>query len=294
MKKHKFLLSFIAAASFLKALDPRLQIRRETIRINENSMKTPLRIAHLSDLHGCRIPDLLEAVQSFHPDLICCSGDLYDAVQSHSISRSVMLALRNTAPVIACEGNHEMYWKSWKREKQFLQASGICFDPNPVQLVEKAPWLYAAALPDPGRGKDLSLSELQHNLAEDARNVREAFDSVKAADRNAKLLVLSHRASFVKTALESGCFLLLGGHLHGGQWRIFGRGLIAPEEGGRYRFFPPFSGGMYRMKTEQAGLDPVNVCISRGLGDHMIVPRLFNRPELVLIELVNESSSMIK
>jgi predicted MPP superfamily phosphohydrolase len=65
--------------------------------------------------------------------------------------------------------------------------------------------------------------------------------------------------------------LIVCGHAHGGQWRLFGRGVYAPGQG----LFPKYTSGV---------LDGVCV-ISRGLGNHTRVPRIFNPPELVLISL---------
>ena len=76
----------------------------------------------------------------------------------------------------------------------------------------------------------------------------------------------------------AGFDLVVSGHAHGGQVRIPGliNGLCAPNQG----WFPDYAGGEYC-----AG--ETTMIVSRGLSTQaqMHVPRLFNRPELVIITL---------
>ncbi|MCI6317034.1 MAG: hypothetical protein MR877_07735 [Spirochaetia bacterium] len=73
--------------------------------------------------------------------------------------------------------------------------------------------------------------------------------------------------------------LILAGHAHGGQWKLpFAKnGLYAPMQG----LFPKYSGGLYDFKKQGSVL-----IVSRGLS-HQIpnIPRFFNPPELVVIEI---------
>ena len=75
-----------------------------------------------------------------------------------------------------------------------------------------------------------------------------------------------------------GIDLIVSGHAHGGQWRIPGliNGLYAPHQG----VFPQYAGGRY-------DLDGSVLLVSRGLArESTRIPRLFNRPELMLAEIV--------
>ena len=65
----------------------------------------------------------------------------------------------------------------------------------------------------------------------------------------------------------------------GGQWRIPGliNGLIAPNQG----LFPKYAGGMYDLGGGTA------MIVSRGLArESTRVPRLYNPPELVVVDVV--------
>ena len=70
---------------------------------------------------------------------------------------------------------------------------------------------------------------------------------------------------------------MLAGHAHGGQVRIPGilNGLFSPGEG----FFPKYAGGRYELEGG------VTMIVSRGLAKSAL-PRVFNPPELAVIELL--------
>ncbi len=92
-------------------------------------------------------------------------------------------------------------------------------------------------------------------------------------------LVLSHFPDLYYEKLkEAELDLALAGHYHGGMIRIPGvGGLFHPEEG----FFPEYSGGLY-------ALTKGTLIVSRGIGGHGWIPRVNNRPELVVIELTQK------
>ena len=68
---------------------------------------------------------------------------------------------------------------------------------------------------------------------------------------------------------------VLSGHEHGGQIRIpFIGGIVSHEEG----LFPKYSEGVHFKNG-------VTLIISRGLGNSTLPIRVFNRPELIVIEI---------
>ena len=70
--------------------------------------------------------------------------------------------------------------------------------------------------------------------------------------------------------------LVLSGHAHGGQVRIpfLLNGLCAPNQG----WFPEYAGGLYEH-------DSLIHIVSRGLSYNPRLPRIFNPPEIVIIDL---------
>lgn len=91
-------------------------------------------------------------------------------------------------------------------------------------------------------------------------------------------ILLFHRADLFETAADTQADLVLSGHLHGGHWRFLNKGLICPSDGDRVRLFPRYAQGIHTHKNSV-------LVVSRGLGDQMSIPRLFNRPQLNVITL---------
>ena len=82
---------------------------------------------------------------------------------------------------------------------------------------------------------------------------------------------------------DSGFDLAISGHAHGGQIRIplILNGLYAPNQG----WFPAYAGGRYRLNESTV------LIVSRGLCRNEL-PRVFNRPELVMVEIEPESQTL--
>ena len=84
---------------------------------------------------------------------------------------------------------------------------------------------------------------------------------------------------YFETYVSWGADFILSGHVHGGVMRLpyFG-GVISPQ----YEIFPAYDAGLFKEE------DSI-MLLSRGLGTHTIPVRVFNRPELILVELRNKT-----
>ena len=91
-------------------------------------------------------------------------------------------------------------------------------------------------------------------------------------------MLMAHRPELTNQYATAGFDLVVSGHAHGGQVRIplLVNGLCAPNQG----WFPEYAGGEYKV-------DGTTLIVSRGLSTQrqMYIPRIFNRPELVLITI---------
>ena len=92
-------------------------------------------------------------------------------------------------------------------------------------------------------------------------------------------LLIAHFPEQIDEYLKGNFDIVLSGHAHGGQWRIPGLidGVYAPGQG----LFPKYTSGVY-MHGDTAHI------VSRGLwkpSTLIAVPRVFNRPELVIIDI---------
>ena len=98
-----------------------------------------------------------------------------------------------------------------------------------------------------------------------------------ADDENSYTILLSHRSGLFESYVHCNIDLVLSVHAHGGQFRLpFIGGLIAPNQG----LFPQYDAGLYTSGS-------TNMIVSRGLGNSIIPIRFNNRPEVVVIELLN-------
>ena len=104
----------------------------------------------------------------------------------------------------------------------------------------------------------------------------------KIADDRQNKILLAHMPQYIDNYAAAGYGLVLSGHAHGGQWQIpfLNRGIYAPGQG----LFPKYTSGLHKKG------DTVMI-ISRGLGNSEFPIRLFNRPELVLVEVLPDGSA---
>ena len=103
------------------------------------------------------------------------------------------------------------------------------------------------------------------------------IEACRAQDETFTVLMAHRpdRAEFYDTGFD----LVVSGHAHGGQICIPGLidGLWAPNQG----WFPEYTSGLYPLEEGQ-------LAVSRGLCKN-VIPRLFNRPELMILRIVPEA-----
>ncbi len=104
--------------------------------------------------------------------------------------------------------------------------------------------------------------------------VEESFKNLNISDCYS--IFLTHRPEKTDLYAKLPFDMVLSGHAHGGQLRIpfLLNGLIAPNQG----LFPKYAGGLYEYE------DKTHI-ISRGVSFKLTMPRIFNPPEIVVINL---------
>ncbi len=221
------------------------------------------RIVCISDLHnasfGKNNKKLLKDIKDCSPDIIVITGDLVDSNHTN-IERALDFAEQaaNIAPVYYVTGNHE-YWLD-KTDYEELMAGlsdiGVIILNDSIVRIDKG-----------------NSSFMLAGLDDNSLNNGVLKDLVK--DSNDLVVVLAHEPQYITNYANSNVDLVLSGHAHGGQFNIpFTGGVYAPDQG----FFPQYVSGKHiRDNTE--------LIISRGLGNSVIPIRLFNYPEIVVVEL---------
>ena len=246
-----------------------------------NGIKREKKIIFLSDLHnrmyGEENERLLESIRNQHPDLILIGGDMLVRKDGNSYDKTVhfLAKLSGICPVYCANGNHEQklkelpdkYEQSYEEYKKALTASGIHMLENAsetVKLDEVPVKLSGLEIPLGAYArfgkKELSLQEITDRIGEHGDDYQ---------------ILLAHHPGYMKEYLAYGADLILGGHYHGCVVQLPGIGGVISTN---FTLFPKYSGGIYQ-EGEQTAV------VSRGLGTHSVPLRLWNWPELIVLEL---------
>lgn len=234
------------------------------------------RIAQISDLHnvefGKNNQRLLKKLAQAEPDIIVITGDLIDSGDTNvQIASDFCKEAVKIAPVYYISGNHDVWAEEFPLLCDELLKTGVCIlkdasekiyiDNDSIQLI---------GIQDP--------EWYQNDPEKSQPNYDTNEIDVLVADlmqEDQYTILLSHRPEFFSEYIQSGVDLVFTGHAHGGQIRIpFIGGIYAPYQG----FFPEYDSGIYTK-------DSTVMVVSRGLGNGTIIPRVNNRPEIVIVEL---------
>ena len=277
MKPLKKPLAGALAASFSllligAALQETLKIVR--YRILTDKIRTPARFIVIADLHSSRYGvcqmSLVAAVKKQKPDAVFFVGDMIDERVPPDEACRLFEELGSSFPCYYVSGNHEFRTGSMDAIKRKLRSCGVAVlegDTLPLSGGE----IYLSGIDDPAGFPKADRFGWRRQIERCRRE----------AKPGAFRILLSHRPERVSAYAKSGADLVVCGHAHGGQVRVpfLLNGLYAPGQG----LFPKYAGGLYRL-TEKTSM-----VVSRGLCRNRI-PRVFNPPELVVIDLAPANS----
>lgn len=241
-------------------------LKTVTYKIFTYKVTEPVRIAHVSDLHseyyGRDMKTLIEAIDGQSPDAIVMTGDIFDDIRDNENTRIFLKAAAAKYPCFYVSGNHEMRKGGWLKFREEAADLGVTVLEG-QNITLKGITICGASSTGDGR---LTFDESVEKCAEESVN---GFN-----------VLLAHYPEEVEYYRSFGKFdLILAGHAHGGQWRVpyLINGVFAPDQG----IFPEYAGGMYES-------DNGIMIVSRGLSRTSVVPRIFNNPELVIIDILPE------
>ena len=226
------------------------------------------RIVQISDLHnknfGKQPNRLISKIQELQPDMIVITGDIVDS--NHTNIDTAIAFLEEAVSVAPCyyiTGNHELWLEEEYRTdlmNRIEKTGTFVLDNEIIPISEKDTSFTLVGLDDASL-----LGTTLHEMTKDIS--QEEF-----------VLLLAHEPQYFLNYSKENVDLILSGHAHGGQFRLPGvGGFFAPDQG----FIPEYTEGLH----EENG---VSMIISRGIGNSVIPVRIFNRPEIVCIELCCE------
>ncbi len=234
------------------------------------------KIIHLSDLHnknfGKNQKYLVKKIKNEQADIIVFTGDLIDSRRGDGKDAiELMERIQKIAPVYYVSGNHEGRIRYFERLERTLLQEGVTVLRNDcLQLEKDGQYISIIGIDDPamenGALGDLAVTKERINSAMEGLPAKDSFK-----------ILLSHRPEMFSLYSKYGMDIIFTGHAHGGQVRLARiGGLFAPHQG----VLPKYTSGYYTR-----GLS--TMIVNRGLGNSIFPQRLFNRPEIVVVELFN-------
>lgn len=271
-KKHRWILPVLAilVALTLIALNERLILR--TYTVVSPKLTAEVRLAVVTDFHSSdNADDVVAMVASCAPDAVLMVGDLFDDDTQNRPTERTLSLMRQLSALYPCyyvSGNHEAWTGEMDALYQQTEEAGVTvLRMSSGVLTVRGQRIALCGIPDP--------YEMVFSGAPDTEEqLRQALEDVDSADFT---VLLAHRPELLTKYAQFPLDLVVSGHAHGGQVRIPGvlNGLYAPNQG----WFPKLAGGAYTQ-------DGTTLIVSRGLAVRTRLPRIFNRPEVVLVRCV--------
>lgn len=239
------------------------------ITVTKYDIKSPkirrnIKIAVISDLHSCAYGEnqelLIRKIKDYTPDIIVMPGDIIDDRRPIDKTLKFFEEITKHYPCYYATGNHEIridnlsYLKNIVRNNDIEVLDGKCLTSNNLSI---------CGIDDFELGEEEWYSQLK------ACSSKIEFENFN--------ILLSHRPERVKDYIKCDFDLVIAGHAHGGHWRVphIFNGIYSPNQG----LFPKYAGGKYQLNNTY-------LVVSRGLAkESTMIPRLFNPPELVIINI---------
>ena len=247
------------------------------MRVREYNIETQkenidLKICVVSDLHARVHTDCLAAVKSTEADMILCAGDMLERLDGskdeHNASGIEFLReISKLAPTYYAFGNHERFGSHREMRRNPIGDCYITLD-NLERIQDTGVILVNdkyVACNNIYIGGVVPVEE-NANILEKEVFLREfsLIDGYK--------ILLSHQPEYYDELKNFDFDLIISGHAHGGQWRIFNRGVYAPDQG----LFPKYSAGIYDQRL---------VVCTGATNTSKPIPRIFNPTEILLLHI---------
>ena len=213
------------------------------------------KIVFVSDFHiakgdKLRLKRIIKLINKQKPDLVISGGDY---IKGHTGTRTMPIEdiakelTEINAPVVSVLGNHDGWYDKY-RVKKALETNGINVLSN--SNIKKSD-LFIAGVED-----------LQTGLPD----IKTALENTQSPR-----ILISHTPD-IYYDVKDDVDLILAGHVHGGQVRLFGKALIVPSQ-----FGTKFACGDFKETQNR-------MIVTKGLGTSILNVRFGTIPEIVVLE----------
>jgi len=274
--------------------------------VESEKVRTSFRLVVFADLHGHAFGKnnsrLIEQTKKARPDYILTAGDMITAKETGRYGEVLdfMIRLREIAPVYYGMGNHEgrvkmpesSCYEDYLEYEAGLKAEGIhVLDNEKAEISnssesesctssesesgstagEDTVLLYGLTLPVScyEKREPVPLSE-EYIVEQLGRGEPEKFQ-----------ILLAHSPAYCEQYAKWGSDLTFCGHNHGGLIRIPGVGSVFSPQ---FEWFPKYDRGHYLLQGKDSA-EKKHVIVSAGLGTHTFHIRIFNRAQLLVVDV---------
>ena len=259
------------------------QVKTYHLKTSKLRKNERIRIVFLADLHsrtyGKDNIRLIRMVSSARPDFIILGGDMITAslfADKDDRTVSLLSALVNIAPVFYGPGNHEKKLseepglKERFNEYSFeLECLDIPYLADKCEILTENTCVY---------GLDIDSCYYKKINQEKPITEKYIYEKLGHPDTDKYNILIAHTPAFFNVYVNTDFDLILCGHYHGGVADLPWIGpVISPD----LKFRPEHCAGAYRKSGKV-------VIVTRGIGSHLVNIRLFNRPEVAVINLKNQ------
>ena len=241
-------------------------------QVRSDKVSDNIRVVELADLHNAQYgkenAKLVAKIKALKPDLIFYAGDMMNYKNSdYSVLFTLSDQLADVAPIYACLGNNELDQylfedKSFVKKLEEHKVNVLSNEAREVKVGNTTIELIA-------------VTEGVEQYDVETNNAKKFVESLKPT-ANCRICLTHYPELFLSKLLNKNIDIAFTGHAHGGHIRL-------PKIGGLYSngegFLPKLTEGVETMT------DDTQVVISRGLGNHNLIPRINNQPELVVVDI---------
>ena len=250
-----------------------LGMKRSVYEIKNSNFQKKICVAVVSDLHGCDPSAVIGALSEERPDYILMPGDIFERLDGRDtlLFRNGMRLLceaSRIAPVFYTTGNHEDGGVHSYRVRTGSRVIAREYDEGAVRRIKDSGAIFlenSFVLRD-----GIAFGGLLSGVINEGSLPELSFLDKFCTCDAPKILLCHHPEYYGKYLKGRNIDLIVSGHAHGGQWRIFGQGIYSPGQG----LFPKYTRGVYDGK----------MVVSTGLKTGWI-PRFFNPPEVVFVKI---------
>lgn len=234
--------------------------------------------AVVSDLHFSRYgidnSVLLSKIKAVKPDFIIVTGDFFDLHHGRSNEEFVKKTLSEMlkiADVYFTPGNHDLRFNAATGKDCLKTAEDLgckIINGNYYDVIIKDRKVRIGGIFD----YSVYLEDYYKNWYDsDVYKFLQDFSDTDSV----KLLAMHRPNTFIYTKDEWDIDAVFCGHTHGGIWQLpLIGGVYAPEQG----IFPEYDRGEF-------SFGKMKMFLSAGLEGYYLIPRLFNRPEILKIKI---------